>query len=223
MEHIISIKHGEHLQDENAIVDDAVRILAQGGVVAVPTDTLYGVAALAQSKEGIEKLYAIKGRDEKKPIAVCVHSTKCIEEIADITVSMDLINSLLPGPVTIILPRKPSLNPNLNPHTPLIGIRVLEEESLTNVLASKLNAPIALTSANRSGKQSCIAINEFAEIHGDLDKVYDAGTIHSSGKCRLGSTVVDLSIEGKYKIIRDGSALVKTEDVLIQHGLQREE
>eukprot|EP00043_Microstomoeca_roanoka_P013793 m.135566 g.135566 ORF g.135566 m.135566 type:complete len:376 (+) comp15850_c0_seq1:211-1338(+) len=200
------------------VIQSAVTILKKGGVISVPTDTIYGLACLAQSTEGVRRIYAIKGREETKPIAICMNSVAEIEAYAESTVSQKLLSSLLPGPVTVILPRKPALNPELNPHTHLIGIRV-PDFPFVRQLVAELGEPLALTSANRSGEQSCIQCHEFEHLFDELDAVYDAGMIEASGASRLGSTVVDLSRGTQYLVVRAGSAEQQTLATLHAHGL----
>eukprot|EP01147_Barroeca_monosierra_P003833 gene3833-6343_t len=215
--HIVKIS-GNQDNVPNSVIEVAIAALRRGGVIAVPTDTIYGLACLAQSTAGVRRIYEIKGRDERKPIAICVHKISAISEYASITVSEKLLQQLLPGPVTVVLPRKPSLNSELNPHTNLIGIRVLDFPFVRK-LVKALGEPLALTSANRSGEASCIQATEFQSLWQELDVVFDAGAITSSGSSRLGSTVVDISKGGFYKIIRKGSAYSETCKHLQEFGL----
>ena len=154
----------------------ATQSLAQDRVVAVPTDTIYGFAALAQSDVGIDRLYRIKQRDYSKPIAICVsevddiyrwevHSSNKWRSTAKtdfyrygkVTVPKPLLSSLLPGPVTVVFERTELLNPLLNPNTHLIGIRVPNFPFVRDI-ARRLNQAIALTSANVTAEKSPVVI-----------------------------------------------------------------
>ena len=73
---IISISHGYGKSE----IESVTSALQRGGVVAVPTDTIYGVAALAQNREAVQKLYDIKGRNSEKPVAICVSELEEIEK-----------------------------------------------------------------------------------------------------------------------------------------------
>eukprot|EP00050_Salpingoeca_kvevrii_P010616 m.9453 g.9453 ORF g.9453 m.9453 type:complete len:246 (-) comp2978_c0_seq1:98-835(-) len=199
------------------IEDKAVPVLQDGGVVAVPTDTIYGLAGLAQSTAAIRAIYAIKGRDASKPVAICVPEISDIATYGQVTVSQAVLEELLPGAVTVVFERTPALNPELNPDTRLVGIRV-PDAGFVRQLTAACRAPLALTSANRSSEPSTVAVEEFEHLWPRLGAVFDGGRIHSDG---LGSTVVDLSEPGRYRIIRDGSALAHTEATLQQHGLTR--
>lgn len=194
--------------------------LKAGKIISVPTDTIYGVAALAQSNEAIEAIYEIKQRHREKPIAICVADIPDIEQWCEVTVSSDVLEDLLPGPVTLVFKRKPELNPDLNPATELIGVRIPDHEFIREI-ARICKKPIALTSANKSAARSCLNIEEFKYLWPKLNLVFDGGSLGDTEESRLGSTVVDLSVAGQYKIIRDGCALRQVEEVLKQkHGFR---
>merc|ERR1719220_166046 len=98
--------------------------LALGGVIAFPTDTLYGIATPISSKVGYERIYQIKGRTKAKPVAVTFASKKqlfkCMPELSSESVVCDL----LPGPVTLVIERPQFLPPHVNPGCEWIGVRV---------------------------------------------------------------------------------------------------
>ena len=185
-------------------------------VIAIPTDTIYGVAARAQSKAAIAKIYAIKGRDESKPVAICVPTLAQVSDYGVCTLDSATLAKLLPGAVTVVFNRTPKLNPDLNPQTTLVGIRV-PDHTLTKMIVEELGEPLALTSANRSGDPSCVAASEFQALWPELGAVVDGGKIEGS---RAGSTVVDLSqgVDKVYTIVRDGSALALVEAALKEAG-----
>ena len=106
----------------------------QENVIAVPTDTIYGLACLAQSRKAVDLIYQIKGRDEHKPVAICVSSIEHIFTYAHVTVPRALLHALLPGAVTVVFERTAQLNPELNPHTRLIGIRVPDHAFTTHLV-----------------------------------------------------------------------------------------
>ncbi|XP_075259755.1 threonylcarbamoyl-AMP synthase-like [Convolutriloba macropyga] len=194
--------------------------LRNGGVIAVPTDTIYGVACLAQSSDGIRKIYNLKSRDNQKPLAVLLPDVDTIEKYAvlnDETTSK-VIAKLLPGPVTTVLKRKPVLNPDLNPNIESIGIRVIDTEIL-NSLMTEIGEPLALTSANISGQTSSLCLDDFKEIHSHIDVIIDGGLLETP---RDGSTVVDLTVQNTYKIIRKGQQFEETLSILHDFGLTSE-
>jgi len=192
-----------------SIVESSSSFLEKGGVIAVPTDTIYGVACLAQNPGAVERIYTIKGRHQQKPIAISVAQISDIYKWSKVTVSEDLLSDLLPGPVTVVFERSPALNPTFNPHTHLIGVRIPDNQFMQQV-AKQCDSPIALTSANISGSSSCLYVKEFEHLWPKLDLVVNGGRLSDTEESRLGSTVVDLSQRGTFKIIRPGSAHAET-------------
>jgi len=196
----------------------AERLLA-GGVLAVPTDTIYGLTCLVQHQAAVESLYDIKGRHASKPIAICVAEVEDIYSWAEVTVKRTLIEQLLPGQVTLVFKRSSKLNRNFNPDTNLIGVRIPDYPFLREV-CRRCKSPLALTSANFSNMTSTLAVEEFQDLHSSLSLVFDGGRLSDSEEARLGSTVVDLSEEGSYAIIRQGSARDIVSSVMEQHGIK---
>ncbi|KAM9851993.1 threonylcarbamoyl-AMP synthase [Aulostomus maculatus] len=203
--------------DAADILSCTVKALKEGHVVAVPTDTLYGVACLAQNSEAVRKIYDIKGRNEQKPLAICVGEIQDIYKFCKVAVKRELLADLLPGPVTLVFERSDTLNADLNPFTSLVGVRI-PDYAFMRRLCQMCEEPLALTSANISAHTSTVAVHEFQELWPKLAVVVDGGPI--GDQRRLGSTVVDLSVHSKYRIIRPGCAFSSTRNVLEhKHGL----
>ncbi|XP_048681760.2 threonylcarbamoyl-AMP synthase [Caretta caretta] len=199
-------------------------VLREGGLVALPTDTVYGVACLAQSSPAIQKIYNLKGRLGGKPLAICLGEVEHIYRYCHVNVPEELLRDLLPGPVTLVLQRSEELNKDLNPFTSLVGIRIPNHPFIREV-AQACSGPLALTSANISTQASTLTVSEFQDLWPQLSLVIDGGVIGDiqSPECRLGSTVVDLSVSGKYTIIRPGCALTPTVEILgKKYGLTSE-
>ncbi|KAI5642615.1 telomere recombination domain-containing protein [Phthorimaea operculella] len=199
----------------------AAELLAKGHVIAVPTDTIYGLACSANCPDAIQKLYTIKGRDSAKPVAICVTHISDVRKWGEATHLTDaLLESLLPGPVTIVLERSTNLdNPYLNPMTSKIGIRIPKHDFI-NQVTEIFNMPLALTSANFSNEPSTLSIKEFEHLFCHLGAVFDGGVLNKGlDQSRTGSTVIDLSKNGYYKIIRKGISYDKIIGVLEDYGL----
>ncbi|XP_045196415.2 threonylcarbamoyl-AMP synthase-like [Mercenaria mercenaria] len=194
-------------------VELAAESLLNGHIIAVPTDTIYGIAGLAQNSDAIGRIYNIKRRDLRNPIAISVGTVQDFYKWSKVVVPAELLEDLLPGPVTVVLQRSDQLNPDLNPGTDLVGIRIPNHPFIIN-LAQKCGGPIALTSANISSTKSTLNVQEFHELWPQLDLICDGGQLGDTEFSRRGSTVVDLSVRGKYKIIRDGSAKKETVELL---------
>ncbi|GBM07148.1 YrdC domain-containing protein, mitochondrial [Araneus ventricosus] len=198
----------------------ATSALKSGKVIALPTDTIYGVAALAQNTDAVNAMCRIKRRDNgKKFVAICVGSIDDIPKWGKVVFPKSVLTDLLPGPVTLIMERKPALNQNFNPHTSTIGIRIPNSKFIQSV-ASACGEPLALTSANISSMKSTLSIEEFKELWPDLDLIIDGGVLGQCDPNRLGSTVVDLSKQGFYTIVRNGCSYENTEKILLKHGLK---
>ncbi|KAJ4726023.1 yrdC domain-containing protein, mitochondrial-like [Melia azedarach] len=182
-----------------ANAEEAIEALKNGKVIAVPTDTLYGFACDACSLEAVNRIYEIKGRKHTSPLAICVGDVSDIERFA-VTDHLPhgLLDALLPGPVTVVLRRGESsiLEKSLNPGLESIGVRV-PDSSFIRVIARGSESALALTSANLSGQPSSLGVQ--------------------------GSTVVDLTTLGKYKILRAGSAKEETVAILEKHSMMEEQ
>lgn len=203
----------------------AVKLLQNCKIIALPTDTIYGLAGLAQDPKSVAKLYELKGRDESKPLAICLSSISDISSWGEINhIPYNLILSLLPGPVTIVVQRKPRLNPSLNPGFDTVGIRVTSCKFVRS-LSKILRQPLALTSANSSNDPSSLEPEEFSHLWPKLGGIFhtipNRKMLHDS--YRVGSTIVDLVFPNTYKIIRRGIKVDQTLRILKKYGLKERE
>ncbi len=188
------------------ITTKAVEILKKGGVILLPTETVYGIAADARSKSAIDRLYQIKNRDYSKPLQILVSSLKEAEEIAVFgPKARELAKKHWPGALTIILKIKPSSLPNnFNKVNETVGIRIPNHPVAIEVLR-QLNSPLAATSANISGNDPNIDFASASKTLGDkLDLLIDGG----GSAIGISSTVVDLTDENEVKILRQGSVKI---------------
>lgn len=200
----------------------AADFLSKGQVIAVPTDTIYGLACSANCPDAIKKLYAIKGRESAKPVAICVTSVSDVRRWGEAThLPDDLLHSLLPGPVTIVLEKTKYLdNPFLNPTTTKIGIRI-PHHNFVNRVTGIFNMPVALTSANFSNEPSTLSIKEFRHLFEHLGAVFDGGVLSQGlDQNRTGSTVIDLSQTGVYDVIRRGISYDRVVKIVESFGLK---
>uniref|UniRef100_A0A182M6Q1 DNA-directed RNA polymerase III subunit RPC10 n=2 Tax=Anopheles culicifacies TaxID=139723 RepID=A0A182M6Q1_9DIPT len=192
----------------------AVNKLKNGDVIAIPTDTVYGLACSAMNATAVHQMYEIKGRNELKPVAICVAEIDDLRRWGETAhLSDNLLNELLPGAVTIVVKRSPTLaNPMLNPEVANIGIRITKHPFIQEV-CRQFGLPIALTSANKSASRSTLQVHEFEDLWPQLGAVFDGGHLGLSEKQRAASTVIDLSTPEYYKIIRYGvsvETIIKT-------------
>jgi len=217
-------------------VDEAVSFLRNGFLVVVPTETVYGLAADGISEESVRKLYRLKGRPKSNPIMLQVSDMVMLDEIvAELPdEARKLIDAFWPGPLTLVLPKRVAVSDILSAGTGNIGVR-MPDQVLTLEIIRKTGRPLAVPSANLSGRPAPISPEEVETALGlmpegdpDLAGIVDAGV------CRLGeaSTVLDLTGccqraatgevgsgagVGKWKILRDGP--VKREDIESLIGL----
>lgn len=215
MSHVIRLCEGPALISQ---AEKASAALLSGHVISVPTDTLYGIAALAQNNTAVERIYEIKRRSSTKPLAICVSEVKDVYLWGKVTVPHSLLTSLLPGPVTLIFQRTQQLNLALNPGTDLVGIRIPDEEFIRAVVRC-CSSPLALTSANISSKVSPLCVEEFRELWSKLHTVFDGGHLGEHLESREGSTIIDLSQPGSYRLIRRGIAYEQTTEILQRYDL----
>ena len=172
-------------------MDKIVELLKNGGVVALPTDNLFCLAADASNEIAVSKIFRIKGRAESTAIPVLIADFSDIEKY-----TMDLPNDLelilqkyWPGELTIILKKAATLAPNLSPGMDTIGIRMPNSEFIRSIIR-ELGKPITGTSANLSGEDPAMSSEQVeSSLGGKLDFIYENATTTGG----LPSTVLDLS------------------------------
>jgi L-threonylcarbamoyladenylate synthase len=189
-------------------VDAAAAALRDGGVVVVPTDTVYGLAALPADGEAMARLFALKGRSAAVPVAVLCASADQALGLADpaaLTGAVRRIaDRLWPGPLTLVLPRRPGLGYHLGEPGTTIGVRC-PDHPLVRAVAREVG-PLATTSANRHGEPTppdAAGVDAvFARAGGGVALVLDAGTC--SG---VPSTVIDATDDdpGRWRVLRQGA------------------
>lgn len=178
--------------DHNA-VSVATDVLSSGGVIIYPTDTLYGLGADALSDSAVARLYAIKARDEKKPIHAIVADLQMAERFAYVDgAARVLAERFLPGPLTLIQKKKQGIETGIAKGIDTFGIRIPDNDFCKS-LVEQFGGPITTTSANRSGMHPMRTVEtileQLGELSGDIDCVIDAGELPE----RAPSTVVDCS------------------------------
>lgn len=182
-----------------AAIPSALTILRAGGVVAFPTDTVYGLGALAFDAAAIQQLFAVKNRAQDQAIAILLADLADLPKVsANVsTAAKRLAAAFWPGPLTIVLPAHPGLPKTLSPH-PTIGLRVPDHPAARELLRAA--GPLAVTSANLSGGENArTATQVLAQLGGRVPLILDGGQTPGGRP----STVVDLS-GPKFQILRPG-------------------
>ena len=181
--------------DEN-IINEAINVLADGGIVLYPTDTVYGLGANIFDKGAVRRVFDIKQRNLLKPLSILVSNVDSIDLVAKVSLSQkEIINSYLPGPYTFILQKKPIVPRAVTSGSNHVGVRVPDNE-----IACRLAGifPITTTSANLSDEDVLSNPSEIlTQLGRDVDLVIDVGELKSNHP----SKIIDLSMRNP-KIIR---------------------
>ena len=176
-----------------AAIAEAARIVRGGGLVAFPTETVYGLGADATNPKAIERLNQVKGRPPEKPYSLHLHSPEQMRLFVSSVPpkAARLIERFWPGPLTVIIPSKDG---------GLVGFR-LPDHPIARAFFEACGVPLAAPSANRSGQPPPTDAGEvLAALGGDVDCLLDGGPT------RLGreSTVVEVA-DGRLEIRREGA------------------
>jgi L-threonylcarbamoyladenylate synthase len=180
----------------------AADCIKSGGIVAVPTETVYGLAANGLDAEAVERIFTVKGRPENKPISLMVQGVKAFDELcAEVPrAAYFLAEAFWPGPLTLVLKAKAEIPEIVRAGGNTVGLRCPKHEKTQELMAA-LNVPLAVPSANPSGAPSARSFNAVLEyFDGKIEGVIDGGD------CEIGreSTVLDLS-KTPYATLRAGA------------------
>ncbi len=182
-------------------LEKAAAIVTQGGVVAYPTETFYGLGTNGENEASIEKLFAIKGRDFNKPIPLIIGRRNQVTKLAAAVPEAAelLMDRFWPGGLTLLFEALPHVSTRLTGGTGRIGIR-LSSNMIAAGLAALLSGGLTATSANLSGQEGCASAEEVIDRLGSgIDAIIDGGT--TPGK--KGSTIVDITTDPPV-VIREG-------------------
>ena len=204
-----------HLDGTNRehLANRAAEVLRAGGVVLYPTDTLYGLGADALSDAAVAKIYAIKVREEKKPIHAIAADIEMVSRYAQLSdIGAVLAKNFWPGALTLLFKKKQGVDSGIAKDIETIGFRIPDNEFCI-ALAREFGGPITATSANRSGEQpqrnieailKQLAAGSYSNVLQKtaigIDLIVDAGELPA----RMPSTVVDVSAD-KPMILREGA------------------
>ena len=182
------------------VVEQVVEALQGGGVVVLPTDTVYGVAALPADREAVEHLFGLKGRRDDVPLAVLCADTEQALALASSGTSAAarrVADRWWPGPLTLVLPRRPGAVLHLGQPETTVGLRV-PDHPLVHAVAARVG-PIATTSANRHGAPTATTAVDAVDALGDgLALAVDGGRLEGRS-----STVVDAT-GPTWRVLREG-------------------
>lgn len=196
----------ERLQSDAADIAAAARFWANGGLVAFPTETVYGLGADARNDRAVAKIYAAKGRPSFNPLIVHVASlaeaeTLCFFDDA----AFRLASAFWPGALTLVLPVRPDagISTLVTAGLGTLAVRV-PDHPLAQKLLSSFGGPIAAPSANLSGRISpTTAAHVLAGLDGKIDAVIDGG------QCRVGLESTIVRCAGRPALLRAGGVPVE--------------
>jgi len=182
----------------------ALEVLEHGGLVAFPTDTVYGVGALAFDALAVESIYTAKDRPVEKAIPILICGPEDLNKVtADIPIiAAKLAAHFWPGPLTLVVPKHPDL-PKVVSAGPTIGVRVPDHPAARALLTA--TGPMAVTSANISGQASPKTAKEvFSQLNGRIPLILDGGETPGG----VPSTVVNC-LGTEPVILREGPVTMK--------------
>lgn len=186
----------------SAELKHALDALRRGELVIYPTETFYGIAADAESPAALERIFAVKGREPDKPIALIAADSASAFTIAREVPpnARRLAAAFWPGPLTLVLPARQRLHPALLGPDGGVGVRV-SSHPIATAIAAGLGRPITATSANLSGDPPPVTLDNMRAAFGDKVSVYlDGGTLTGGAP----STVVAADAHA-FRIIRAGA------------------
>lgn len=193
---------------EKTQLEEVVKELQRGKVIAFPTDTVYGLGVVYDNIDALRRLKEAKGRPESKPIPMMISSLKQIEEVAYVSEQAKrLIQTFMPGAFTIVLKKKDVISDEVTNGFDTIAIRMPNDQDVLKMI-EYLQKPLLVTSANLSDRPSATTTQE---VRNQLDGRID-GILQGRSKGSVSSTIVDASTD-KIKILRVGD--ISEEEIYI--------
>ncbi len=182
------------------LISKVVECLKQGGVIAYPTDTIYGIGCDIFNKKGVKKIYQIKQRDPRKPFSFICADLSDVSNYAQVSnFAFKTMRRHLPGPYTFVLEATRVVPDNLTTRQKTVGIRI-PENPIALAIVKELGHPLVTTSANISGEHDHQDPAEIQEAMGKMiDMVVDGGILMGNA-----STVISL-IDDQIEVLRQGA------------------
>lgn len=193
----------QEITREAGDIQEAAKLLASGGIVAFPTETVYGLGADARSTKAVEAVFTAKGRPADNPLIVHIaEHIQLAELVTEVhPMAAALMEAFWPGPLTLVLPlRAGVLSPRVTAGLDTVGIRMPDHPVALDLIA-KAGCPVAAPSANRSGRPSpTLADHVMEDLNGRIDGILDGGPTGVG----LESTVVQVQADGVVVVLRPG-------------------
>ncbi len=194
------------IRDYENSVKKASEILKNGGIVAVPTETVYGLAASAYSDDAIKSVFIAKGRPQDNPLIVHISSLDMLNEIATNIpdTAYKCAKAFWPGPFTMVLPKGKKIADSVSGGLGTVAVRFPSDKTMCDIISTS-GLPLAAPSANTSGRPSPTTANH---VVNDLDGKIDAVVIGNDCSVGVESTVVSL-VTDKPRLLRPGAVTPK--------------
>jgi L-threonylcarbamoyladenylate synthase len=187
-------------QPDPAILAEAAAVIRAGGIVAYPTDTLYGLAVDPWSSQALERLFLAKGRPADRAVPLVASGESGADAAGPFTPrARALAGRFWPGPLTLLVPAEACLAPAVHGGTRLVGVRV-PDSVVARALAAHAGGLITATSANRSGAPASANPEDLLSLGHDVDMLLDAGFAPGGAP----STIVDATAEPP-RLVRAGA------------------
>jgi L-threonylcarbamoyladenylate synthase len=185
---------------DRAVLDRAAQAIRAGRIVALPTDTLYGLAVDPFSDDAVERVFAVKGRPGRQPLPLVAFDLSQATQVGVMSpLAIALARRFWPGPLTLVVTALPRVSTAVTAGTGRVGVRVPAHQ-VARGLCETCGHPVTATSANRSGEPAPVDPAEVAASLAEVDILLDAGPAPGGPP----STVVDVSQEVP-QLIRPGA------------------
>ncbi|WP_245252129.1 L-threonylcarbamoyladenylate synthase [Paenibacillus sediminis] len=186
-----------------SLIEEAASVLANGGTVAFPTETVYGLGADARNTEAVERIFKAKGRPSDNPLIVHIADVSQLDELVLEVNETErrLMDEFWPGPLTLVLPVRPeAVSPRVTAGLDTVAVRMPASEVALRLI-SAAGCPVAAPSANRSGRPSpTLARHVREDLAGAIDGIVDGGPTGVG----VESTVVQAGADGTVTVLRPG-------------------
>jgi L-threonylcarbamoyladenylate synthase len=202
------------VSEENfdVVLDEVAAIIRNGGTVAFPTETVYGLGANGMNPEAVRKIFEAKKRPSGNPLSLLVHSKEDLKKIAKNVPenALKLMDVFWPGPLTIVLEKNDSVPDITSGNLQSIGVR-MPDHKIPLELIKMAGTPLASPSANLSGKPSpTLAAHVISDLTGRIDAIIDGG----EAAIGLESTVIDMTVEPPV-VLRPGAVGIEALEKVI--------
>jgi L-threonylcarbamoyladenylate synthase len=196
------------ISEENfdAVLKEAATILRDGGTVAFPTETVYGLGADGMNPDAVRKIFEAKKRPPGNPLSLLIHSKEDLEKVTKNIPekALKLMEIFWPGPLTIVLEKKATVPDITSGNLKSIGVR-MPDHRIPLELIKRAGTPLAAPSANLSGKPSpTLATHVISDLTGRIDVIIDGG----EAAIGLESTVIDMTVEPPV-LLRPGAVRIE--------------